>query len=121
MKVSSLFSQFPRSILSLLFIPVLAYGLDTELTLQADVDIQAGNNELVTFGLPLALGDVADLSQIRVLHNGVELSVYVESGLRFHWADNSLRSVTIQVDNIDMSGGNQVLRVTDAGRYSPAY
>jgi len=119
MKVSSLFSQFPRSILSLLFIPVLAYGLDTELTLQADVDIQAGNNELVTFGLPLALGDVADLSQIRVLHNGVELSVYVESGLRFHWADNSLRSVTIQVDNIDMSGGNQILRITDAGATAP--
>ena len=115
MKVSSLFSLFPRSILSLLFFPVVSYGLDTELTLQADVDIQAGNNELVTFGLPLALGDVADLSQIRVLHNGVELSAYVESGLRFHWADNSLRSVTIQVDNIDMSAGNQVLRVTDEG------
>jgi len=92
-----------------------AHGLDTEVTLQADIDIQPTNNELVTFGLPLAVGDVTDVSQIRVSQNGTELSVSVESGLRFHWADNSLRSVTIQLHAIDMSSGNQILRVTDEG------
>lgn len=107
---------FPRSLLaSLLFLSMSSYALDTEITLQADIDIQPTNNELVTFGLPIAIGDVTDLSQIRVTQNGIELSVSVESGLRFHWADNSLRSVSIQVSAVDMSSGNQILRVTDEG------
>jgi hypothetical protein len=70
----------------------------------------------VTFGLPLAPGDVINTSEIRVVAGSQQLRVNVRPGLRWHWRDGSLRSVTIQLQGINMTAGNVVLRVTDAGR-----
>ena len=93
-----------------------AQALDTQLTLQADGGVSPTNNELVTFGLPIAAGEVLEVGEIRVTIEDVEVSAYVEAGLRYHWQeDNSIRSVTVQLDNIDMTGGNITVRITDAG------
>ena len=100
----------------LLLIGSSVQALDTQLILQADDEITPTNSELVTFGLPIAKGQVSDLAEIKVMIGSEELSVYVEVGLRYHWLDNSIRSVTVQLDNIDMTGGNVVVRITDDGK-----
>lgn len=93
----------------------LAQALNTTIILHADSDVTPGNAELVTFGLPLAEGDVASVSQIKVMRGATELGAYVEAGLRHHWSDNSLRSVTVQLDGIDMTAGDVELQITDEG------
>lgn len=90
--------------------------LSTTVTLTADVAITPTISEMVTIGLPIAEGVVTSADQIRVEQSGVPLSVAVAAGLRWHWSDNSLRSVTIQLHNVDMSSGNVVLTITDDGR-----
>ena len=93
----------------------LSFALDTQLTLQADQDVSPKVSELITFGLPIAEGEVEAVSEIKVMLAGVELPAYVEVGLRYHWLDNSIRSVTIQLHGIDMTGGDLVIHVTDDG------
>ncbi len=93
-----------------------ALALNTTVTLQADVDVTPGANEVVTFGLPLAESEVLNLSEIKVLNGSTELPIAVEGGLRWHWSDNSYRSVTIQLQNVNMTSGNIILTVTDEGR-----
>ncbi|WP_197476024.1 hypothetical protein, partial [Oleiphilus sp. HI0043] len=91
------------------------HALNTQITLQADSEVTPTNSEVVTFGLPLAAGEVTDISEIKVLNGSTELAAYVEGGLRYHWSDNSIRSVTIQLQNVDMTGGNIDLTITDGG------
>lgn len=90
--------------------------LDTTITLTADTAITPTIAELVTFGLPIAEGMISSTDQIRVEQNNIALPVAVSAGMRWHWSDNSLRSVTIQLHNVDMSSGDIVLTITDDGR-----
>ena len=65
--------KFPtRTILSLALVLLAspAFSLNTQITLTADSDITPSSSELVTFGLPLAEGEVTSTSEIRVLQNG---------------------------------------------------
>lgn len=96
-----------------------SYALDTQVTLQLDSHIKPTNNELVTFGLPLKEGEVNELAQIKVSREGKEISAYVETGLRYHWSDNSLRSVTIQISGLDMTGGAIKLNISNDGARLP--
>jgi hypothetical protein len=99
----------------LLLVGSIANALNTEITLQADSEISPTSSELVTFGLPLAKGEMTDVSELKVMLGGEEIAAFVEPGLRYHWADNSIRSVTIQIQNIDMTRGNVTLTVSDEG------
>jgi hypothetical protein len=94
----------------------LAHALDTTVTLTPDTTIIPTTNEVVTFGLPLAVGDVLNKSQIRVLIGTVEQRINVQDGLRWHWRDGSLRSVTIQMQGVNMTAGNVTLKISDIGR-----
>jgi hypothetical protein len=90
--------------------------LNTNVTLTADNQITPQMNELVTFALPLAPGVVIDTSEINVALNGVKQAIFVKSGLMWHWQDNSIRSVTIQLQNVDMRHGDVTLSITNSGR-----
>lgn len=98
------------------FMPAVAAALNTTVTLTADATITPTSSEVVTFGLPLAQGDVTSTNQIRVLIGAVEQSIYVEAGLTWHFGDKSLRSVTIQLQGVNMTGSDIILTITDAGR-----
>ncbi|KZZ36369.1 hypothetical protein, partial [Oleiphilus sp. HI0117] len=102
-----------------LFTNVSAFALNTSVTLHADSEVSPSSNELVTFGLPLSKGDVTEVDQIRVSIGGSEIAAYVEEGLRYHWSDNSLRSVTIQLNDVDMTAGNLEVQITDSGASVP--
>jgi hypothetical protein len=55
-----------QTILVLLFVlPAVASAVDTTVTLTPDATIAPTNREVVTFGLPLAEGDVFSISEIR--------------------------------------------------------
>lgn len=90
----------------------------TQVTLVTDEDVTPRSNELVTFGLPLAVGLVQDSAEIQVVVNGQVRPVFVECKLTWHFSDpeNSCRSVTIQLQGVDMRSGNVVVDITDAGR-----
>jgi hypothetical protein len=90
--------------------------LYTTVTLQADTEITPHTNELITFALPIAEGLVQDTSSIKVTVKGVEQAIFAKAGLRWHWSDNSIRSVTIQLQNVDMTLGNIELTITNNGR-----
>ncbi len=90
--------------------------LNTQVTLTADPDVVPTSSELVSFALPLAKGVVMSTDEIRVTQDGIELPIYVEAGLRWHWTDNSIRSVTIQLQNVSMINGDITLQITDSGR-----
>lgn len=88
--------------------------ISTTMTLVADSTVTVTNSELVTFALPFAEGEVTDLDEINVSIGVNEQAVYVEEGLTW-WSDNSIRSATIQLQNVDMSGGDVTLIITDEG------
>ncbi len=100
-------------------LPAVVSALNTTVTLTADATagttVVPTNSEVVTFGLPLVVGDVTDIAQIRVRIGGVEQLASIEAGLIWHWSDNSLRSVTIQLQGIDMTGGDITVTIDDAG------
>lgn len=90
--------------------------LNTTVTLQADKEIEPHANELITFALPIAEGVVKDISEINVLIAGIEQPIFTRAGLKWHWSDNSIRSITIQLQNIDMTSGNVILTILNNGR-----
>jgi len=108
-----------KLLLLLSAIPAAASALNTTVTLTADGTITPTASEIVTFGLPLAEGDVYNLNDIRVLIDGVEQMISIEAGLTWHWSDSSLRSVTIQLRNADMTDGDVKVSITDAGNAAP--
>src|SRR5688572_12247551 len=71
--------------LTLSFVPLLAQALNTSITLIADSSITPSSGELVTFGLPLARGDVFNTDDIHVASGSTELKISVQEGLRWHW------------------------------------
>lgn len=85
--------------------------LNTTVTLTSD---SPAGVEPVTFGLPLGAGMIESAGQIRVSKEGVEIWANVKPGLLWHGTD-FLRSVTINVQ-VDMSGGDVILTITDEGR-----
>jgi|GEM_PF-3473575 len=93
-----------------------ALALSTTVRLTSDVDVSPTANETITFGLPLPQGVVRTTDDITVTVNGREQPIYIEPGLRWHWADNSLRSVSIQLQDMDMTSGDVVLVISNAGR-----
>jgi hypothetical protein len=90
--------------------------LYTTVTLQPDTEITPYTSELITFALPIAEGIVQDTSSIKVTMKGVEQAIFAKAGLRWHWSDNSIRSATIQLQNVDMTLGNIELTITNNGR-----
>jgi len=96
--------------------PAPSATLPTALVLNADVDITATSTELVTFGLPFSEGAVTSTDEIRVTINDVEVPIYVETGMTYHYGDGSIRSATIQLQNVDMTNGDVVIVVSDSGR-----
>lgn len=109
---------FFRSIFHVIFfvcLPIQALALDTTVTLTADGTVLPTNTELITFGLPLAEGDILNNAEIKVLINNEEQAISIENGLMWHWSDDSIRSVSIQLQAVDMSQGDVILNITDAG------
>ena len=96
--------------------PTPSADLPTSLVLTSDVDITPTSTELVTFGLPFSEGVVLNTDEIRVTINDVEVPIYVETGLTYHYSDSSIRSATIQLQNVDMTGGDVTIVVSDVGR-----
>lgn len=95
--------------------PVVSNSVDTEVTLIADTDITPTSSELVTFALPFAEGEVTSIDELKVSIAGSEVPAYVESDLVYHWSDNSIRSATIQLQNVDMTSGNVTVTIDDTG------
>lgn len=89
--------------------------VNTTVVLTADASVTPTNSELVTFGLPFAEGEVTNIDEIVVKINSVEVGAYVEGTLLHHWSDNSIRSATIQLQNVDMTGGDVTVQITDEG------
>lgn len=106
-------SYAPGSAIPLTYVAATP-SVNTTMTLVADTAITPTTTELVTFALPFAQGDVTDLSEIKVSIGGSEVAAYVEQGLTW-WADNSIRSATIQLQNVDMTAGNVTVTVDDTG------
>lgn len=71
--------------------------LPTVVTLTRNDGVAAGV-EQVTLGLPLSVGVLTDLSMLRARINGTAVPIAVQAGLRWHWLDNSYRSVTVQLE-----------------------
>lgn len=90
--------------------------LNTSVRLTADDQITPKDNELVTFALPLAQGVVKNTSELNVSINGIEQAIFAKPGLHWHWQDKSIRSVTIQLQNVDMRHGDIILSITNFGR-----
>lgn len=74
----------------------------------------APGRERVTFGLPLSVGVLTDPAQLRATIAGIEVPIAVRPGLRWHWRDGSLRSVTVQME-VDLSAGDRVVELDAAG------
>lgn len=92
-----------------------ASQLPTTVRLSIDPTLVSFGKELVTFGLPLAPGLISSTKQIRVSVGGAELPISCAEGLRWHWKDNSLRSVSIQCV-VDMGRGDVLLTIDASGR-----
>ncbi|MBA6265142.1 VCBS repeat-containing protein [Colwellia sp. Bg11-12] len=90
--------------------------LNTSMTLTADNNIIPHANEIITFGLPIAQGLVKNTDEISIYLNGIEQAFFVKKGLLWHWQDNSIRSITLQLQGIDMRSGNLTLSITNTGR-----
>jgi len=90
--------------------------LNTSVRLTPDSQVTPNSNELVTFALPLAQGVVKSTNELNVAINGIEQAIFAKPGLKWHWQDNSIRSVTIQLQNIDMRNGDITLSITNSGR-----
>ena len=88
--------------------------VSTAMILVADTEITPTATELVTFALPFAEGEVTSLDEIKVSIGGSEVAAYVEEGLTW-WSDNSIRSATIQIQNVDMTSGNVTVTIDDTG------
>lgn len=84
--------------------------LNTTVTLTAD---EPTDSAPVTFGLPLAKGEIENTSQIKVALGSIELAVDVSPGLLWHGTD-FLRSITINAQ-VNMSLGDVVLTITGDG------
>ncbi|CAM1343171.1 T9SS type A sorting domain-containing protein [Tenacibaculum amylolyticum] len=89
--------------------------LQTTVELVTDTDITPTNNELVTFGLPIKKGLLTNLTDVKVTIGSTEQAISIEKGLTW-WSDNSIRSVIIQLQGVDMTKGNVSLTITDDGR-----
>lgn len=95
--------------------PGPAGALPTTVVLSVDAGLTPNTAELVTFGLPLSPGLVNSVAQIRVMHAGRPLAISCAPGLRWHWKDGSLRSVSIQCV-LDMTKGPVTVAIDANGR-----
>ncbi len=61
--------------------------------------LDGGSGEVaVTFGIPFPPGKLSDADSIRILdERGAEIPAHVEPSLRWHFRDNSIRSVRVQL------------------------
>lgn len=89
--------------------------LFAKVILKADTSITPKIDELVTFGLPLKQGIESDVSKIKVMVGNTEIPSFVKSTLTYHWIDNSIRSITVQLQNIDMTSGDVEVIITNNG------
>ncbi len=70
--------------------------LPRTITLTPNAD-DLGDGELVTLGIPFPPGTLADAGRVRILDaDGVEVPAFVKPMLRWHWLDDSIRSVKVQ-------------------------
>lgn len=93
----------------------LSAALPTTVVLSLDAGLTPSTAELVTFGLPLSEGLVNSADQIRVMHAGRPIAISCAPGLRWHWKDGSLRSVSIQCI-LNMTKGDVAVAIDTAGR-----
>jgi len=96
--------------------PIATIAAETTVKLTADPSIVPTSNEIVTFGLPIKEGLIFSTDQLKVTINGIEQAINIKPGLRWHYTDNSLRSVTIQLQNINMTNGEVELVISNQGR-----
>lgn len=61
--------------------------------------LDGGSGEVaITFGIPFPPGKLSDADSIRILdERGAEIPAHVEPSLRWHFRDNSIRSVRVQL------------------------
>lgn len=56
-----------------------------------------GARELVSLGIPFAPGELKDAGRVRIVDgDGAEVPAFVKPTLRWHWKDDSIRSVKVQ-------------------------
>jgi len=96
--------------------PISTIAAETTVKLTADPSIVPTSNEIVTFGLPIKEGLLFSTDQVNITINAIEQAIFIKPGLRWHFTDNSLRSVTIQLQNINMTNGDIELVISDQGR-----
>lgn len=90
-------------------------NLNTSVTLTADSAITPTSTELVTFGLPIAEGVVTNVNEIKVSIDGSEVAAYVDSTMTYHWSDDSIRAISIQLQDVDMTAGDITVAIDDTG------
>ncbi len=95
--------------------------LMTTLTLRANPTAEMGEDELVTAGIPFAHRTMADLQDLQILdEEGVEVQIYAEPLMTYFYKETGstdVRAAKVQF-RADMSGGDRVYTVTNAGRTS---
>jgi hypothetical protein len=112
LKPMKLFSLMAGGIL---FVSSINAQISTSIELLPDTGVTPTNSELVTFGLPIKKSLITNTDDIRVSIGAVEQSISIQQGLTW-WDDNSIRSVIIQLQGVDMTNGNVTLNITDNGR-----
>ena len=83
----------------------------TNITLSMADGIAATKSETVTFGIPFKIGEVSTIDQIKVTQNNIEIPIAAQTGLIW-WSDGSIRSVSIQVQEMDMTDGDIILSIS---------
>src|SRR5262249_15196775 len=86
--------------------PVAALGT---IRLTADRTVSAGSSETVTFSIPFAPRIIDSPDQLAVRDGGVELPAHVEAGLHWHGERTGIRSIVVQLQNVDMRHGERQL------------
>ncbi len=81
------------------------------ITLSMADGVVATTSETVTFGVPFKIGQVTSIDHIKVSHNNIELAISARKGLEW-WSDGSIRSVSIQVREQDMTNGDLTLTIS---------
>ena len=90
-------------------------ALDTKVLLTAGPGIAPDSTELVTFGLPIAENVISNLDDIRVSIGGTESRICIEQTMTW-WGSDSIRAIKVQLRNVDMTGGDVEVSISDAGR-----
>lgn len=94
---------------------VATNNVNTTVQLVADSVITPTNSEQVTFAIPFAEGDVADVSELKISIAGSEVAAAVDEIVSYQGSKIGVRSARIQIPSVDMTSGTVTVSITDEG------